>query len=62
MPTIDRKPPGKPSLISIAARLAREGRGGEAMAVRDAADEILKLKKRLADIEEEAFERAWEDR
>jgi hypothetical protein len=38
MPTIDRKPPELPSLIAVAAALAREGRGAEAQAVKNAAD------------------------
>jgi hypothetical protein len=37
MPTIDRKPPELPSLIAVAASLAREGRGAEAQAVKNAA-------------------------
>lgn len=38
--THDHKPPSPPTLISIAAALAREGRGAEAKAVRDAAEAI----------------------
>jgi hypothetical protein len=38
MPTIDRKPPELPSLVAVAASLAREGRGAEAQAVKNAAE------------------------
>lgn len=38
--THDHKPPSPPTLISIAAALAREGRGAEAKAVRDAGKDI----------------------
>lgn len=60
MPAIDHKPSERPRLITIAARLAREGRGGEAIAIRDAADaisgirevlELTKYKSRLNQLE-----------
>lgn len=47
MTAIDRKPPDPPSLIAIAATLAREGRGPEAIAVRQAAEWTAELAKML---------------
>lgn len=41
--THDRKPTNPPSLIAVAAELARDGKGSQAQAVRDASERIAAL-------------------